>query len=352
MSEQTRPGFGKRFWRALIRLLALVTFLVLLGGIAAAAYFGSIELQRSFNSVYARIEANEQTAALLRSDVNDLMGNEEQLRTVADMQATITALEAQLEAGQSALTTDLAAQGETLTALADTVDTAIANAGSDISMINEGLTALQSDITENGSRIDALGGELDALSASVATLDGDVSAVTVEQEAMMAAAAETAVADLSELQRALSLFRVSELIARARLRLLENNAGLAQTDVETAVATLDALIAASAPEAAAALETVQARLALAFVALPDSPDSALTDLETAWNDLDQIFVNEMLVVEAAAADETAEEAEGEADAAATPEAEATPEVEATPDLTPTPAPEATPAATPTPTATP
>ena len=98
--------------------------------------------------------------------------------------------------------------------------------------------------------------------------------------------------ELSETDRVLILFRMWELISRARFRLLENNIGLASEDIEAAIRTVDLLLALQ-PEAES-MQKVQARLLLAFGNLPDSPDLATSDLEIAWDELDAIFAEQVL----------------------------------------------------------
>ncbi|MDX1689338.1 MAG: hypothetical protein R3248_15250, partial [Candidatus Promineifilaceae bacterium] len=90
--------------------------------------------------------------------------------------------------------------------------------------------------------------------------------------------------ELAQMRRALTLFRAWELVARARLRLLQGNAGLAAGDLTAAQATVDAL---AAEEGEAALAPLRQRLALALENLPADPVAAGRDLETAWEMLDE-----------------------------------------------------------------
>lgn len=327
MSANTRPSLASRLWRALIRILAIVAFLAILVAIAAGGYFGFIELQRSFDAVNTRMEAADRTVALLRSDVNTLMGeNPEQMEQVITMQATVAALERQVSRLQTDLADDVAQQEEILNTLNEAVSQMSAQEASltaDLTTLNSALNALQGDINENGTRIDALGGAVDAVQTAVTGVETNLATVSK--------------AETGTLPDALALFRVWELVTRARLRLLDDNIGLATNDVETAVRTLDYLLQNSTTLDAEKLEMVQARLALALVSLPTNTDSALSDLESAWDELDSLFETEILGIDATAvvadATPTPTATAGDSDATATATAG---DSDATPTATPTP----------------
>ena len=160
---------------------------------------------------------------------------------------------------------------------------------------------------------------------------------------------ETAV---TEMTQTLMLFRAWELVARARLRLLENNPGLAQTDVTKADDMLQLIILIlpeDSPETDS-LQTVQTRLALAADNLDLDAELAGTDLETAWDELDKILATRLQpIVDGLAIDLDAEtpqplESVTETQQTPTPEPTAltTPEVTPTLEVTPTPEPSPTP----------
>ncbi len=290
MSENRQPGFWKRLGLAIVKTFF---FVLIVGGIGVGAYFGFRELRRSFDAMANRIDANEQTVALIRSDVNNIMGEnpEEQSRQVVDLNDDLASLGQNVTDLQEVLSNDLLAQQAALDSLSQDVAAVTSGNGSlsnDVAALNSGLTALQGDITENGRHIDELGGDLDNVQTTVDTLDASVAILNTEQTSLQASLAEQdSVSEDLDLPQTLGLFRVWELITRARLRLLENNVGLAMEDIETAVRTIDALVVAD-PEAEG-LKMVQARLALAFIGLPDNPATAATDLEAAWDELDIIF---------------------------------------------------------------
>ncbi len=328
-----RPGFGRRFWRAFIRFLAIVATLAMLVALGVGGYFGFMELRRSFDTVQVQMNAMDRSVELLRSDVNTLMGDDpQQISQMASIEADMSRLDIRVTNLETALADDMAQQQVVLDALTAELETAVSTGStltSDVAALNTALTALQSDINENGSQIDSLGGQIDEAQTSIALLN--------EQQAILLATPEPGT-ELSETDRLLILFRLWELISRARFRLLENNSGLATSDIESAVRTVDLLLALQ-PEAES-MQKVQARLLLAFGNLPDSPELATSDLEAAWDELDAIFAEQVL---------------SDLDADVSTEALAVSEdVEST--LTPTPEATTTPPATeepaPTPTATP
>ena len=96
-------------------------------------------------------------------------------------------------------------------------------------------------------------------------------------------------ADLVALRQTIYLFRVWEMVARARLRLLENNAGLAGADVARSQEAVAALIAAGDFADADGLAQLAQRLDLAAAGLPNSPAAAAADLELAWESIDQLL---------------------------------------------------------------
>lgn len=336
MTTTQRPGFGRRFWRALIRLLAIVTTLAILAAMGVGGYLGFMELQRSFDTVRVRMDAMDRTVELLRSDVNGLMGEgPEQISQAAAMKSDIGRLDIRVTNLETGLAEDLAQQQTVLETLTTDVETAVTTGNTltgDVAALNSALTALQSDINENGSQIDALGGEIDGLRAGVEALDTSIVTLNEQQAALVTGEED---GELNATQRTLALFRVWELITRARLRLLENNAGLASTDIETAIRIVDALVVLD-PDAEA-LQMVQARLVLAFGNLPDNPELAMSDLEAAWGELDALFAAELMVgVETAVPAAEASASAGEDVAATeTPVPETTPTATETPVPTPT-----------------
>lgn len=129
--------------------------------------------------------------------------------------------------------------------------------------------------------------------------------------------------EMHELNRQLLLLRAWQEILKARVRLVQNNAGAAYEELLIAQATLGLAYDASQPKHRAVLESVMDRLGDVLVELETNPFAATEDLEIVWHDLDRLINPELEPVE-----ESAEELpEGELE-------EAIP----TPTPTPTPSP--------------
>ncbi len=338
---EQRTGCGSRLvWIA----KAVFGFLLVLGVIVAIVWGGFMiyqmiqtEIDRSSDSVATRFEAQESRIDILREEVNALVsanpGQEDQL---TQLQQELATVDLQL----SALDTDLAQQNSMLATLESSMATTLSNdetAVSSIVVLNDSLSALQGDFNEASVRLDTFGGEVDGLTGEVAVL-GET-AVTAQE---MAAESETAVNDMAQ---TLMLFRAWELVARARLRLLENNPGLAQTDVAKADDMLQRIILILPADSAETerLQTVQTRLALAADNLAFDVTIAGADLETAWDELDKVLTArlqplvEELELGLGTDAETPEPLETQLEQTATPEPSATviPEVAPTPEATPT-----------------
>ncbi len=340
-ANNNRPGFFRRFMRAFFIVILLIVVIAFVGAVGAGAYFGYTEFQQISSQMAVMEIRNDSSVNLLRTDVDTLMETSSTQREVDRLNETIADLEAEIELLQTDLSSDIDQQQEVLQLLTDNVtasDSEVATLQTNLSTLSEALVAIQGDIIDNGSQIDALGGEIDTVQTAVTDLGTEM--IAMEEEAM-AMIEELDTPDT--LQETLALFRVWELITRARLRLVEDNIGLATDDIESAVQTIEGLLAlevlATDPEK---LEMVQARLALAFVNLPDRPSLAAADLESAWDELDQIFTNDILTdvsfdldvetEDTAVTDETTEETvkddEATSDETAT-EEEATPTPEPT-----------------------
>lgn len=342
-NNNRKDSFGRRFWRALIGLLAILTFGAILAATGSALYFGFIEFQR----ISARLDSNNSTVSLIRSDVNTLMEDSSTQAEVERLQTTIDDLEAQIDLLQTDVSSDIDRQADVLTTLSDTVannDSQFSTLETNINTLSDALAAIQGDIIDNGSRIDALGGEIDTVETAVTDLGTEMIAMEEEAVAMI-----EEMGSHDSLQETLALFRVWELITRARLRILENNIGLAMADIETAVQTIDGLLLLETLETdAEKLEMVQARLALSLVNLPERPTLASVDLESAWDELDLIFTEDILTNVAIVVEETA--VEELQDTTPTPTGSATEiDATATPSITPTLTLTPTVTATPTPT---
>lgn len=316
-NTQNKRSFGSWIWWIFRTAFVSLLLIAILGGIGWAAYYGTTELQRSFNSLGDRIEANKQRIELLNGDVIQMKA-EDSASSIAALQVTVSDLESYLATLQEAGAAELNRQSELLAALE--ADVAAAATSAEAAALSDAVAALQNDINDSNGRLDSLGGEIDDIRAEA-------------EQANAAADAAISDTELAAMRQTVALFQLWEHIARARLHLAENNVGLATTEVGQTLRLLDLILAASAEEDVAALELMQTRLSLAFNSLPNDPETAVLDLENAWSQLDAFLTARLYP------DVDVEAVFGETAVLETPTAE---EAGAT----------ATPQATPTPTSTP
>lgn len=318
MTINTQTGkrsFGRRVLWILKTVFVSLLLIAIIGGIAYGVFLGVEELNRSMDSLVVRIEANSERITLMDERIDAVRADDpsEHLRQLEagldDVNGRFADFQTQLTA-QSDL---LAAMQEEVALAADTSAASVA----DTATLGDAFLALQNDINESNGRIDALGGEIDGLNGKFDDLQTEAG----QLETTLGQFAGTAVtdADIDSLQQTLALFHIWEQIARARLHLAENNAGLATDEVEQALRLTDFLVANAAEENAQSLALVQTRLGLAFNSLPDDAETAVLDLENAWSQLDAILTARLFPEAAVTQIQTETETE-----------EATPEPTATP----------------------
>jgi chromosome segregation ATPase len=282
-------GFLGRFLWALVKVVLVLAVIVALG---FGGYLGIRELGEAYLDLSAETVETASRVDLLRSDVNTLMANDTNNRRESSaVNNDLTALDGRISAVEREISVDLEQQSEQLSVLESRIDD-MAGAGvvisDNVTLLNGGIGALQSDIVTLGSDLDTLGGEVDGLQSEVVGLGSDMAALQETLEDPLAATE-----DVEALRQTLALFRVWELVARARLRLLEDNPGLALADVQAAQAAVETILETAVEETAASLTPVQQRLDLAAASLPDDPLTAGRDLETAWESLD-VYLGELL----------------------------------------------------------
>jgi len=339
MNSDTRPSFGYRLLLALVKtILAGIILIVLVVG----GYYFVRELRRSFDSVSTRVEINRRDLDALRSQVDTVMVESPERRNeIEALQTTVADLDDRLQSLQTDLADDLDRQQQMLTTLEENVAKAAADgqtATEDTAALGTALVALQGDFNETNGRVDALGGEIDGLRADNGSLNDSIEVLSRS----VISATEKA-SNVIDMKQTLVLFHIWELVARARLRLVEDNVGLATEDLERALRAVDIVVANEPGESEEGLRVLQTRLALARASLPANPLLAAGDLESVWDELDRIVTARVLpellvVIETATAAPSIEEAAPEAalEPAATPAPETTPEPVAEPTATTTP----------------
>ncbi|MBX3060639.1 MAG: hypothetical protein KF770_29630 [Anaerolineae bacterium] len=288
-----RPGFGRRvaiaFGRFLKALLKVTLVILIMIGIGYGVYLIVQELQRSFQTVSSRVDYNLTQIQRIGHDLGELQQTVTAVQTAQDTRLTT------LESTDTTLAADLARQDAMLVALElqmGRLATQTVTINEQIVALNEGVVALQGDINENNGRLDELGGQLDTQANSSRELATQVVALQTAVDALP-------LADIEQMRQVVTLFRVWEMVARARLHLLEKNAGLAATDTARALAALEAVAAnpQTNPDLLPQLALAQARLTLANAYLPDNPELAALDLENGWRELDALLALLLGVVE-------------------------------------------------------
>jgi predicted nucleic acid-binding Zn-ribbon protein len=377
--EETRPTFGRRLGKGLLWLLrfALRLFFVVLLGIAlgigifygAAALYNqyimpvqvhTIQLEqvqtrqeqdsalttRRLNDLQERVDtltlqgdSNKQAFAGLEVSLAEVRASQEGQETslaavqalqaelaalqteLAALQADLEAVQADLEAAQAALETgdeSFAADLEALQSAQERVGAALGRLQAEQESLGRELESQQAEMDAWPEHIDAVRQEIGALAAG---LEGDLAPAA--------------------LRRDLILAKAMNLLARARLLLVQSNYGLAQTDLRAARELLVALSGVG-PEGQAVVDAIVARLDAALGNLPEAPVAAADELDGAWQLLAAGLPTEAAVAPAL-----------EITPAMTTTVSLTPTVTLTPtgSLTPTAASEITPTATITPTST-
>ena len=378
MSDERPAGkgtFGQRLGRAIgavLRwLLRLLLALIIGAALGAGIYFGAIFVYQQYIApvqVHAirldLLEARQKQAAeQLTERLDGLQGRvrgleaqgDQDKQALARLGARVTAAET-AQAAQAAALDHLAAALDHLAAIE--AELAMLQAAltqieethsalyTDVDGLQEGqqavqagLGALEEDLGAVQEALDATASSLDAVEAKIDTLSEEAS----QQGEVLAALQERLSGEKApeSLLRSLQVLRAMELLTRSRLLLVQNNVGLARTDLAAARELMIELQSTVPADQQDATEEVIARLGIALDALPGSPVAAADALEGAW----QLLLAGLPSGTAAGAEAAATVAPAEG----TPTVEVSPTVEGTPTAEATPTAEVTPEATPTPT---
>lgn len=359
--EKTHPTFGQRLGRGLLWLLrfALRLFFVVLLGIALGVgiFYGIVAL---YNQYIYPVQVHtiqleqvrtrqEQDTSLTARRLNDLQERLETLtrqgdsnkQTLAGLEvglaevsasqegqaATLAALRA-LQTDLNALQADLAAVHAGLAAAQAALESGDETVAADLEAVRTAQERIGAALGRLQAEQESFGQELDSQQAEIEAWQEKVDAVRQE----IVTLADGLEGDLAPvaLRRDLILVQAMNLLARARLLLVQSNYGLAQTDLQAARELLLANEPLLSPPGEAGVAAIVARLDATLGNLPAAPVAAADELDGAW----QLLAAGL-----------------PAKAALPPALQIAPAVTTTVPLTPTMAPEITPTVTITPTTT-
>ncbi len=269
MSEENN-GFLDQIGRGLVGLfkfLIRLTFvLVLAVALGAGIFFGITTGLPALDRAYLQ-PVRDNTAAIAALQARATQSAEQHAAQVQALQDRVTELEVFID-GQKATVADLETRLAALAPLADSqaaLETRLDDLDAALADVDEALAAAQ----EASAAAEALAEETAANADQLAAL-----------EALLAENPYPAELLYAELQAV----KVMGLLSRAQVYLLQEETGLAQADLEAA----RDLLAAAAADGDLLGDTglaVQARISLALGNLAARPDRALTDIQTAWDQL-------------------------------------------------------------------
>jgi TolA-binding protein len=265
-AQNTQPpekqSFGDRMAIAFLAFLrALVTLLVIvlvIGLIAAAVIYGGPALYQQY------VTPIQNNLTQLQNDyAQQAQTNQQFSQRMDSLQSRITDLEGQQDTDKQALD-ELKVQ---ITSLASTQQTIQQDWQST-------QTADQSALNRLTSRLAALETQSENLQRAIDHTDNNLSS--------LATAVQSENLPVAVLRRELQLVKAMEYLTRARISLIANNLGSAQTDIQAAHDLLTSLESLVPDYQTSALQSIVSRLELALGNLPKSPVLASDDLEIAW----------------------------------------------------------------------
>jgi hypothetical protein len=318
--EEIRPTFGKRLGKGLLWLLrfALRLFFVVLLGIALGVgiFYGVVALYNQYiypvqvhtirleqlqtrqeqdSSLTARRlsdlqerldvlalqgDTDKQALAALDANLAEVRASQEgqsaSLAALRALQADLDALQAELEAvrvDQEAVQAELEAAQAALGAGDESVAADLQEVRTAQERIGAVLARLQAERESIGQELESQQAELDDWVESVEVSRQEIAALAAGLEGEFSPVA---------LRRDLILVKAMNLLARARLLLVQSNYGLAQTDLQAARELLVALSGEVPDGQAAAVAAIVARLDAALANLPEAPVAAADELDGAW----------------------------------------------------------------------
>jgi chromosome segregation ATPase len=260
-AETQQPGFWNRLGRVIARFLALLLRLIF---VVVLAILIGVGIYYGMPWVYWRFVIPVQESA-----------------------ARIEMLQRDLENTRAAWNTDLSEQGQRISVLESGLATQkerIAALEADVGRMNELLAAQGETLSELQTALGSTGEATDQLGDDVEVLYGELDTLRDEM-----ADPNQAVAAF---ERRLILLQAWGEILKARVHLLEDNAGSARQALALARANLERAIVLSPEPEAEALIAIRERLDAADTAIEERPFVAINELEIIWRDLDAFITSE------------------------------------------------------------
>ncbi len=239
-TDKPQSSRGVSCLRALARLLLVIILGALLG---LAIYAGMVYLYQQ-----AIVPAQESAARLDLLETRQVISQQEMDDRLKQIMARLNTLESQR------------------------------------SLDTESLAQLEGDVSSLQARLEAQNStlkQLNELQADVANLE---KLATYDSTQVMGLYATLNAPDtpLEELSRQVQVLKAMQLLNRSRLLMVQNNWGLAETDVDNARQILLALQAEAPDYQQETLRRWIQRLDLVLAGLPETPVLAADDLEIAW----------------------------------------------------------------------
>ena len=206
---------------------------------------------------------------------------------VQDSAARIEMLQRDLENTRADWNTDLTEQGQRISAL----ETDLATQKERIAALEADMGRMDELLTTQGETLIELQSTLDGAEEATGQLGDDVEVLYDELDTLRVEVAEpNRVA--AAFERRLILLQTWGEILKARMHLLEDNAGNARQALALARANLERVIVLSPEPEAEALIAIQERLDAADTAVEERPFVAINELEIIWRDLDTFITSE------------------------------------------------------------
>jgi hypothetical protein len=247
------PSAGQRIGRALTRLFGWLLAIVF--GIAIALLLFALA-PVAYQRIIAPVTENTQGLAQLNEDVSQLA---EDIDAIQEEQV---------------------AQDRALIDAESSAEQRIADAEGRLADTEGRLRDTEDDLAEQARVIADLEETLDQQAAQLDELNTTLAQLQEELPGQ---------AEYDEYNRQLLLMRAWQELLRARLRLLENNAGQALDELEAAQGTMSQVYAISTPKQQADLEAVIERIEMVVVEITENPFAATGDLEIAWQMLGELI---------------------------------------------------------------